>query len=58
MNLSETEQETTYQVGLLDLKDATVLHALKTAVEVAIGMQILPRCQTSLNFAIQTLGLI
>ena len=38
MNLSETEQETTYQVGLLDLKDVTVLHALKTAVEVAIGM--------------------
>lgn len=38
MNGSETEQETTYQVGLLDLKDVTVLYALKTAVEVAIGM--------------------
>ena len=38
MTLSETEEETTCQVGLLAPKDLTVLFALKTAVEVAIGM--------------------
>jgi hypothetical protein len=38
MNLSETEEETTCQVGLLAPKVIPVLLALKTAVEVAIGM--------------------
>jgi hypothetical protein len=37
MNLSETEEETTCQVGLLAPKVTTVLVALKTAVETAIG---------------------
>jgi hypothetical protein len=38
MNLSETEEETTCQVGLVAPKVVPVLVALKTAVEVAIGM--------------------
>lgn len=38
MNLSETEEEITYQVGLLAPKVIPVLFALKTTVEVAIGM--------------------
>ena len=38
MNLSETEEETTCQVGLLAPKVVPVLMALKSDVEVAIGM--------------------
>ena len=38
MSLSGTEEEITCQVGLLAPKVTTVLFALKTAVEVAIGM--------------------
>ncbi len=38
MNLSETEEQTTCQVGLLAPKFTIVLLALKTAVETAIEM--------------------
>lgn len=38
MNFSETEEETICQVGLIAPKVVPVLFALKTAVEVAIGM--------------------
>ncbi|MDH5335415.1 MAG: hypothetical protein OEW20_03760, partial [Nitrospira sp.] len=37
MNLSETDEETTFQVGLVAPQLLPVLMAIKTAAEVAIG---------------------